>query len=44
MILVMVDLLEPDQGVVLSNLRQLDIEVGKNSLVEEFFPELGCKN
>ena len=40
----MVHFPESDQGIVLGDFRQLNIKVGKNSLVKDFLPKLGGDN
>lgn len=43
-ILIMVYLPKPNQWIVLGYLRQLNVKVGKNSLVEDFLPKLSGDN
>jgi hypothetical protein len=40
----MIHLPKPDQWIMLSYFRQLNIKVGKNSLIKDFLPELGSDN
>jgi hypothetical protein len=44
MVFVVVHFLKFDEWVMFSNFRQPDVEVGKNSLVEDCFPVLGDNN